>query len=44
LETANQALALIKGGSLKLGSLSETPAPGGEIDNLTYYLIYGDSN
>ena len=44
LETANQSLALIKGCSLKLGSLSETPAPGGEIDNLTYYLIYGDSN
>jgi hypothetical protein len=44
LETAIKALDMIKGGTLKLGSLTETPAPGGQIDNLTYYLLYGDSN
>jgi hypothetical protein len=44
LETAIKALDMIKGGTLKLGSLSEQPAPGGTMDNLTYYLIYGDSN
>jgi translation initiation factor 2 alpha subunit (eIF-2alpha) len=42
LDTAIKALDMIKGGMLKLGSLSETPAPGGTIDNLTYYLLYGE--
>jgi hypothetical protein len=42
LETATKALDLIKGGTFKLGSLADIPAPGGTMDNLTYYLLYGE--
>jgi hypothetical protein len=41
LDLANKAIDLVKGGSLVLGSLTDQPAPGA-IDNLTYYLLYGE--
>ena len=43
LDSANTALDLVKGGSLKLGSLTDIPTAGGEVDNLTYSLITGES-
>jgi hypothetical protein len=44
LVLANKAIDMVKGGTFKIGSLSDQPAPGGEIDNLTYYLLYGEQN
>lgn len=45
LGTALKALDMIKGGTFKLGSLAEQPISGGaSMDNLTYYLLYGDPN
>jgi hypothetical protein len=44
LESASKALELIKGGSLQLGTIAmDNPTPGA-MDNLTYYLLYGDTN
>jgi len=43
LELSSKALDMIKGGSFSLGSLSDQPTPGA-IDNLTYYLLYGEQN
>jgi hypothetical protein len=43
LDTALKALDMLRGGTVKLGSLSEQPTPGGTMDNLTYYLLYGDN-
>lgn len=42
LVLANKALDMVKGGTIKIGSLSDQPTPGGELDNLTYYLLYGE--
>ncbi len=43
LELAGMALDLVKNGSINLGSIAEDhPTPGGAMDNLTYYLLYGE--
>lgn len=42
LVLANKAIDMVKGGTFKIGSLSDQPTPGGEIDNLTYYLLHGE--
>ncbi len=44
LDTAIKALDMIKGGTLKLGSLTETPTSGSTMDNLTYYLLTGETS
>ena len=42
LVIANKALDMVKGGTFKIGSLSDQPTPVGELDNLTQYLLYGE--
>lgn len=41
LEMTSKALDLVKGGTIKLGSISEQSAPGA-MDNLTHYLLFGE--
>ena len=42
LVLANKAIDMVKGGTFKIGSLSDQPTLGGELDNLTQYLLYGE--